>query len=132
MTQERTEWVRHFAEAWNRGDLEAGAALLEAHLAPEWEFASLYLDRVYGRSELRQMMADLIGIWRDYHSEIEEVVDLGEYALMVPHITGRGAGSGVPIDQRIFMLSRLHGEKVVWTKSFASRRDALEAAGMRE
>jgi hypothetical protein len=132
MSQERIEWMRQFAEAWNRGDIEAGQALLEARLAPEWEFAPLYLDRVYRRGEVGQMLADLIGTWQDYRSEIEEVVDLGEYGLMVPHLTGRGPGSGVPIDQRIFMLSRFRGDEVVWTKSFPSKRDALEAAGLSE
>jgi hypothetical protein len=51
MSHERIEWMRQFAEAWNRGDIEAGQALPEAHLPLEWEFIPLYLDRVYRRGE---------------------------------------------------------------------------------
>jgi hypothetical protein len=30
------------------------------------------------------------------------------------------------------MLTRFEGDQAVWTESFASKRDALEAAGLRE
>jgi hypothetical protein len=52
--------------------------------------------------------------------------------LVVTHITGRGASGGVPVDQRVFMLGRFQGERILWMRSFASRREALEAAGLSE
>jgi hypothetical protein len=70
--------------------------------------------------------------WQDYHAEFDEVADLGEHVLAVAHVTGRGAGGGVPVDQRIPILFRFQGEALVWGKSFASKEDALEAAGLRE
>ena len=58
-----------------------------------------------------------------------EVVDLGKYVLVLARITGRGAASGVPIDQPVAVLVAFEGEKAIWAKSFLSKNDALEAAG---
>ena len=133
MSQENVEWARQAAEAWNRGDQEAALALFQAHIAPSYELDPLYLDRVYtGVEALRQMWVELTDTWQDYRSVIEEVVDLDEHVLVVAHVTGRGPGGGVPVDQRIFMLTRFEGDQAVWSKSFASKREALEAAGLRE
>jgi ketosteroid isomerase-like protein len=78
------------------------------------------------------MWADLREMWEDYRSEVEEIVDLGEHVLVVTHITGRGAGGGVPVDQRIVALGRFQGEKALWMKSFTSKSKALEAVGLFE
>ena len=64
--------------------------------------------------------------------EPQEVVALGEHVLVLAHVTGRGAGSGVPIDQSLAVLCAFEGEKAVWARSFTSKEQALEAAGLRE
>jgi hypothetical protein len=127
------ELARRAAEAMNRGDVAAALALIEAHLAPDYQFDPLYLDRVYsGTGALRQAIADAAESWQEYRNEIEDIVDLGEHLLHVSHITGRGPGGGVPVDYRVFMLTRFDGDQAVWTKSFPSKAEALEAAGLRE
>jgi hypothetical protein len=78
------------------------------------------------------MWAGLSETWEAYRSEMEEIVDLGEHVLALTRITGRGAGGGVPVDQRIAILARFEGEKLVWAKSFASKAEALEAVGLRD
>jgi ketosteroid isomerase-like protein len=132
MSQENVEWTRQLADAWDHGDLEAVDALLEGRLALGYKFDPLYLDQVYKGGDLRQVRADVTEIWEDYRSHTEEIVDLGEHVLVVTHVRGHGAGGGVPVDQRIFLLSRFQGEHALWTKSFASRQEALKAAGLRE
>jgi ketosteroid isomerase-like protein len=133
MTQENVEWVRRVGEAWARGDAEAMEALLEGRIATDYEFHPLYLDRVHkGVDALRQVLPDTSETWEDYRLEAEEIVDLGEHVLVLAHITARGAGGGVPIDQRVAMLHRFRGEKLAWGKSFRSKREALEAVGLRE
>jgi ketosteroid isomerase-like protein len=132
ISKQNVEWIREAGEAWDRGDMEAFEALLEGHVAPDAQFDPLYLDRVYGVGEVRQLWADMTEVWQDYRSDIEEVVDLGEHVLVVSHITGRGAQGGVPVDQRICFLCRFDGDKLLAAKSFASRREALEAVGLRE
>jgi hypothetical protein len=71
-------------------------------------------------------------IWQDYRLEIGEIVDLGEHVLALAHITARGTGSGVPIDEEIAVLWSFEGDKVVLMKTFMSKKEALEAAGLSE
>jgi hypothetical protein len=70
----------------------------EAHLAPDYEFDPLYIDRVFrGVGAMRQAAADMAQSWEDYRNEVEEIVDLGDHVLHVSRIRGRGAGGGVPV-----------------------------------
>ena len=106
MSRENVEWLREVSDARAREDTEAVEALLRVGLAPEFELQPLYPDQVYrGAGEMRELVA---------------------------HITGRGTSSGIPIDQRIGILVAFAGEKAVWAKSFLSKQEALEAAGLRE
>jgi hypothetical protein len=63
--------------------------------------------------------------------EVQEAVDLGEHVLMVLQMSGRGSQSGVAVGQQGAVLFRFDGSTLVWGKSFASRAEALEAAGFR-
>jgi ketosteroid isomerase-like protein len=85
----------------------------------------LYLAQVYrGVGAVREWFADAGEIWDDYRLETEDVIDLDEQVLVVGHVLGRGAGSGVPINQPLAMLITFEGEKVVRSKSFASKEQA--------
>jgi hypothetical protein len=50
----------------------------------------------------------------------------------VMRMSGRGAGSDVPVERSIFVLWSFQGAKAVRAKSFGSREEALEAAGVAE
>jgi hypothetical protein len=134
MSEENVEWVRQLADAlWHRRDPEAADALVEGRLAPDFELHPLYLDQAYqGDTGARQLLADLTETWEDYRSEVEEIVDLDEHVLLLMHVTARGVGGGVPVDYRVALLVRFEGEMALWGKSFRSKEEALEAAGLRE
>jgi ketosteroid isomerase-like protein len=132
MSQENVDHVRRIMEAWDRGDYETLNALAEGRVAPDFELDPLYLDRVYKGDEALQVGADMAAVWEDYRATTEEIVDLGEHVLMVRHVTARGAIGGVPVDFRFFMLVRFEGEIAMWAKSFATRQETIEAAGLRE
>ncbi len=133
MSQESVELARRLADVWTGRWTEAAEALVRPHLAPDFEIHPLYLERSYkGVEGIRQLWADIDEIWQDYHLEIGEIVDLGEHVLALAHITARGTGSGVPIDEEIAVVWAFDGDKVVWMKTFMSKREALEAAGLRE
>ena len=133
MSQENVERAREFLEAWIRNDAEAVERLLRDFVAPDVEIDPLYLDQVYaGTGGFRQMWADIFETWEDYRLEVDEIIDLGERLLVMCRILGRGPGSGVPIDQRLAVLITMDGDKVARIKSFASKAEALEAAGLSE
>jgi hypothetical protein len=132
MSQGNVEWVRQAADAWKRGDMERMEAVFGSHLSADFELHPLYLDRVYkGYEGMQELWADISQTWEDYRLRTKEIVELGEHVLVLAHITGRGAGSGVPIDQGLALLCAFEGDKAVWAKAFTSKRDAIKAAGLR-
>ena len=46
--------------------------------------------------------------------------------------TGRGAGSGAPIERTIWLVTEWRGDKEVWWGSFGSEEEALEAVQSNE
>jgi ketosteroid isomerase-like protein len=133
MSQENVELLGRISDAWNRGDSETLAKLLDAHLDPQFELDTLDPGQVYrGPTGPLDLMAE-IGETRDrYALEAEDIIDLGQHVLVVARMSGRGTGSGVPIEQSIFLLWRFEGATAVAAKAFASRGEALEAAGLSE
>jgi hypothetical protein len=77
---------------------------------------------------VRSMYAGFSRLVRDG----EDVTDLGQHVLGVARMSGRGVGSGVPIDRRIFPLWRFEGETLVQVRAFASKEEVLKAAGRSE
>jgi ketosteroid isomerase-like protein len=73
------------------------------------------------------------GTWEDYALEPTEILDVGDdRVLAVVHERGRGRGSGTPFERHWTVLYTLRGGKLVGWTAFASREDALEAAGLSE
>jgi hypothetical protein len=60
------------------------------------------------------------------------VVDAGDRVLLTSHHRGRGRGSGVQIDTRLYSVYTLRGGKVVQEDEYGHRAEALEAAGLSE
>jgi SnoaL-like domain len=130
MSQENVELLGQLANAWNRGDSETVAKLLDSHLDPQFELDTPYPSQVYrGPTGPLDLMAE-IETWDRYALKAEDIIDLGQHVLVVARMSGRGAGSGVPIEQSIFLLWRFEGAMAVRAKAFASREEALEAAGL--
>ena len=107
MSQETVELVRSAYEAIARRDREALAAILRDHVTPEFEFEAVLTGATYkGVDALWELLDD-----------IQDTV---------------GSQSGVSVAQRGAVLFRFDGSTLVSGKSFASRAEALEAAGLRE
>ena len=132
MSEENVEVVRMGYEAMARRDLEAIDALVREHVAPDAEFESAMTGQVYrGAQGAKDLAADL---WEtlDYHLAIEEAIDSGDQVVAVLRISGRGAHSGVPASQQVAMVWTFEDGRIVRGKSFTSRAEALEAAGLEE
>jgi ketosteroid isomerase-like protein len=132
MSQENVELVRAAYEAIARRDRQALAAILEDHLTPEFEFEAVLTGATYkGVNALWELLDDIqdtIG----YMPEVQEAVDLNDHVLVVLRMSGRGSQSGVSVAQQGAVLFSFDGSRLVSGKSFASRAEALKAAGLQD
>ncbi len=85
-----------------------------------------------GLEGLASSVAEWLEPWEEHQIEAEEFTEAGNQVLVVVHLTGRGAGSGMEIDQRFFQVYALRNGKIIRMVEFVTREEALEAAGLRE
>ena len=132
MSQENVELMRLGFQAFARRDIEAMDAFMREHVAPDAEFESVMTGQVHkGTQGAKDMAADL---WEtlDYVAAIEEIIDLGERVVAVLRVSGRGTRSGVSVSQNVAMVWIFEDGRIVRGRSFTSRAEALQAAGLRE
>ncbi len=74
--------------------------------------------------------------WLDAFPDIrwdpEEVVDLGDKALVTTRQSGHGLGSGLAVSEQVFQLFTFRRGLVIRQEDFLDRSKALEAAGLSE
>jgi ketosteroid isomerase-like protein len=132
MSQENVEIMLTAYEAIARRDRETLDAILKERLAPDFEFEAALTGATYrgvgGFWELLDDIEDTVG----YRPEVQEAVDLGDHVLVVLRMSGRGSRSGVSVAQEGAVLVTFDGSTLVSGKSFASKAEALEAAGLLE
>jgi uncharacterized protein len=131
MSQENVEIVHRHIEAFLSGDNNAALAAYDPGV--EWDVSIRPEGRVYrGHAGVVEAMRTWIGTWEDWTMEVEEIIDAGDRVLLVDRQMGRGKGSGAPLDQQTFWVYTLREGKIVRVKWFATRQEALEAAGLSE
>lgn len=132
MSAENVEIMRTAYEAIARRDRETLDAILRERLAPDFEFEAALTGATYrgldGFWELLDDIEDTVG----YRPEVQEALDLGEQVLVVLRMSGRGSRSGVSVAQQGAVLVTFDRGTLVSGKSFASKAEALEAAGLLE
>ncbi len=133
MSQENVEVVRRFYDAVNRRDLLVLDGLLASE---ESEFASVFATsegRVFrGTQGTRDYFAAIDEAFEDFRTEVLELIDAGDDRVVaMTRVTGRGKGSGIPVDKHFGQVWTLRGEAVVRIDTYVNPSEALEAAGLR-
>ena len=78
-------------------------------------------------------MRSWIGTFEKYRYEVERLTDLGPGTVLAgASETGRGKGSGAPVDRSFAVLYTVIDGKIARMTTFRTEQDALEAAGLRE
>jgi ketosteroid isomerase-like protein len=122
---ELAQTIREAYAKFNRGDFDAVLELLDENV--EWvpPPTSPEPDPLYGREAAREYMVP--NLFDEQTAEPLEILEQGDRVLVVARIRARGSGSGAEIDQTIFHLWQLDGERAVRFEVHMDREHALAA-----
>ncbi len=138
MSQENVEIVRRCAEGMNTRDLsdELPPGLLElVDPAVELDLSrNVFNPDIYrGYSGIEQWRSAVVDVWESFHGEVEELIDAGNKVVTTVMIRGKGKGSGVDVEMRVFQVWTVRDSKVVrLVGGYRDRSEALDAAGLSE
>jgi ketosteroid isomerase-like protein len=131
MSQENLELVRRCLEAWRRGDevaaMEALAPDVEVNLAG----AGVGGEVVHGHKGVREAVDGLDSAWDRNDFEFGDLLDAGDHVVAQFTNRLRGRTSGIDVVARYSGVFTIRDGKILRFRDFASRRAALEAAGLR-
>jgi ketosteroid isomerase-like protein len=131
MSQQNVELVRAVFEAFNRRDFDAALAL--GHDSISWRtLFSVETDVLRGKHEIRAAWERQIEAL-DVHIDVLEVTPLDETrVLAIGKWSGRGSESGAPVEQTAVQMFTVQDGRLRSVETYASRGEALEAAGLSE
>ena len=87
----------------------------------------------HGREGVRERARHFEEVWGDFAMEPVEFIDAGDGVVVaVVVLSGRGKGSGAPLDAPAAFVYEVRSGKIVRDRPFTSRSQALETAGRAE
>jgi hypothetical protein len=94
--------------------------------------SSIFRDRGVGRDNLLDARGRYFSGWTNYQPAAREFIDVGENVVVVLHEEASIGDSGVSVERDLFLVWTIRDGLVVKYRSFETREEALEAAGLRE
>ena len=131
MSEENVELATQVMEALSRQDLPRLLDLTDPEI--EWHsfFAELGEGGVYrGHDGTRQYIRDLTEAWEIVRADIDDVVGVGDVAVLVGRIHYRGRGSGIETENPAGWVLKFRQGRAVYFRAFREPEQALEAAGL--
>jgi ketosteroid isomerase-like protein len=110
-------------------------ALASFHPEVQWLPLDVFPDRhvVHGRDGVK---AQFHLMWQDFEQiefEPEEIIDAGDDTFIVRvDISARGKGSKAHVENRVYQVIRFRDDMAFRLNAYATRDEALEAAGLEE
>jgi uncharacterized protein len=132
MSRENVEIVKAAFARSSRGDFDGLLALF--HPRVEWVHDPLVAGAVTrrGHAEVKRYFESVPREWEELRVELERFVDYGDDVLALTRVTTRARRGGPEIDRPFDAIFTVRDGKIVRGRSFSTRHDALEAAGLRE
>ena len=136
MSQDHIDLIKRGLEAFNRGDWDSAAEHLAESVVWMGYLASVDGSKsLFGREAIKEA-------WREqsetlgheaFQAEAQEFRDLGAGTILASmRLSGRGTGSGLPIEINYVQLWTLRDGLGVRIDSYGTVTEALEAAGLSE
>jgi ketosteroid isomerase-like protein len=134
MSHENVEVVRKALALFSVGDFEGTLEFIDEDAV--WEPSGQFVGaggEYRGHQGIRRFWEAFTEPWEEIRLDPAEVQELdANHVLTVTHFRGIGRTSGAATEMRLFHMWTLKGRKISRFQSFASRGEALEAAGMSE
>jgi ketosteroid isomerase-like protein len=131
MSQENVELACRSIDAINRRDLSAYLALMDDEIEAVSRLSAIEGNH-RGHEGIRRWWETLFDTWPDFTVRVLDLRAISGVTLGTVHLTGRGAGSDVPVEWTVWAVGRWKGSKCVWWGNFRTRAEALEAVGLSE
>jgi ketosteroid isomerase-like protein len=134
MSNENVEILRRALEAFNRGDAEAWIATWH----PEGELYELVgipdaPDVYRGHEGVRRWLANARSIvGHDFQMKPADLTTVGDVVMAEVEGRGVGEGSGVPVEWKTYIAIWMREGKIVRSRAFFRRAEALDAARLSE
>ncbi len=131
MSRANLELMRRVAAGANKRDPSA----LHELLAPGifWNVKQTAPDLIgtyHGISEVQDFFTRWVQAWEEWDWQYPEMQAIGDTVLARMRLWGRGRASGVESEHDIWQLWTFRGGKVIYYEDFASKQEALTAAGL--
>ena len=134
MSQENVEIVRRYYEAYAQDGFEPWTEYWSDDI--DHRAATDGIDDTgptLGKDAMRKHIGDWIDTFDDFWFEAVELIDAGgDTVVAVERFGGRAKLSGVETDQTGAVVLTIRAGKIVRCREYATRAEALEAAGLRE
>jgi ketosteroid isomerase-like protein len=138
MSEENVEAVRELFAAFQGvdvGNFERRLDEVREIVDPEVEWVaaphSLLASEEYrGYDGVRRFWTQFLSAWDEYGVQVDELIDAGDHVVAVLRLRGRT--NELEVDEARSSLITLRDGRIVRIEPFASKDDALEAAGLPE
>jgi ketosteroid isomerase-like protein len=132
MSQENVDFVRDGYARFNAG--ERTAELWFWHTNAEYQAAREDPDSAVHRGidAIRKQFASWVEAYPDLKIEILEAEGNGDQVFLWVRFIGHGAASGIPLEMELAHVYTLRDGKAARVVEYTDRKEALEAAGLRE
>jgi ketosteroid isomerase-like protein len=126
MSQRNVEIVRKLFETYRRGDYAEALSCL----APDVVYEVGQELPALGPDAVRAMWERWDSAWEELQTVPEEFIDAGHHVVVTVHYSGRGRGSGIQYEDRLFDVYTIRDGVCVRKLEFRQRSDAFAAAGL--
>jgi ketosteroid isomerase-like protein len=125
------ELAQRAIEAYNRRDVEAACSVCH----PDVEWWTVFVGQLEGRpysghAGIRDYFAEFGQTWDDIHFEGDDYRDLGDAAVYIGRIYGRGHESGVALDSPFGVVFDIRDGLIWRIRSYLDPTRALAEAGL--
>src|ERR1700676_2549899 len=130
MSPQNVEIVRRAIDAFSRGDALAFAELTTPDLEWATGLGAIEGEIFRGRAGVETYFDRLSNAWDEFRFLADEYRDLGDVAVVLGRLEGRGRGGGVPVDSPVGAVWDLRGGEIWRLRAYLSHDEALRTAGL--